>query len=68
MEALRQELQRRQLARAKRAAQHFDIGVSTLWLWAKTRPGFPPPIKAGKGVTLFDIAAIENYLLDGKAA
>ncbi len=50
------------LRRAKPAAQHFDIGVSTLWLWAKSRPGFPKPIRASAGVTLFDVLAIEQYL------
>lgn len=51
--------------RAKGAAQHFKIGSSTLWLWVKTRPGFPQPIKAGPGVTLFDIRAIEVFLRAG---
>jgi hypothetical protein len=31
-------------------------------LWAKTRPGFPKPLKAGEKVTLFDIHAIEDFL------
>jgi len=31
-------------------------------MWAKTRPGFPKPLKAGQKVTLFDIHAIEEYL------
>lgn len=50
------------LMRPKQAAQHFCIGVSTYWLWLKTRPGFPQPIKAGPGVTLVDIDAVEQYL------
>jgi predicted DNA-binding transcriptional regulator AlpA len=49
-------------ARAKAVCNHFQIAKSTLWLWAKTRPGFPPPLKAGEKVTLFDIHAIEDYL------
>lgn len=49
-------------ARAKTASRHFEIARSTLWLWAKTRPGFPQPLKAGKKVTLFDLNAIESYL------
>jgi predicted DNA-binding transcriptional regulator AlpA len=50
------------LRRPKKAAVELDIGVSTLWHWIKTRPGFPAPIKAGPGVTLIDMAATENYL------
>ena len=49
-------------ARAKGASSHFQIAHSTLWLWVKTRPGFPKPIKAGQKVTLFDLNAIEAYL------
>jgi predicted DNA-binding transcriptional regulator AlpA len=49
-------------ARAKAVCCHFQIARSTLWLWAKTRPGFPKPLKAGEKVTLFDIHAIEDYL------
>lgn len=49
-------------ARAKGACQHFQIARSTLWLWVKTRPGFPKPLKAGEKVTLFDIPAIEEFL------
>lgn len=50
-----------QLARPK-AAAYFGIGVSTLWLWAKTREGFPAFIKADPGVTLVDIPATEQFL------
>lgn len=49
-------------ARAKTVCSHFQIARSTLWLWAKTRPDFPKPLKAGEKVTLFDIHAIEDYL------
>lgn len=49
-------------ARAKKAAAHFQISVSTLWGWAKNRTGFPPTLKASKRVTLFDIGAIDAFL------
>lgn len=49
-------------ARAKGASNHFQIARSTLWLWVKTRPGFPKPLKAGEKVTLFDLNAIEEFL------
>lgn len=49
-------------ARAKGACQHFQIARSTLWLWVKTRPGFPKPLKASEKVTLFDLPAIEHFL------
>jgi predicted DNA-binding transcriptional regulator AlpA len=55
-------------ARAKGACNHFQIARSTLWLWAKTRPGFPKPIKAGEKVTLFDIHAIEEFLMANAAS
>ena len=49
-------------ARATGACQHFQIARSTLWLWVKTRPGFPKPLKASERVTLFDLQAIEEFL------
>jgi predicted DNA-binding transcriptional regulator AlpA len=49
-------------ARAKVASAYFQIAVSTLWLWTKSRPGFPQPMHAGARVTLFDLDAIETYL------
>lgn len=50
--------------RAKAASAHFNIAPSTLWHWAKTRRGFPQPLKAGRRVTLFDVQAIERFLRD----
>jgi predicted DNA-binding transcriptional regulator AlpA len=49
-------------ARAKQAAEHFQISRSALWDWVRNRPGFPQPIKAGPRVTLFDLAAIETFI------
>ena len=49
-------------ARPKAVCAHFKIARSTLWQWAKTRQGFPPSLKAGEKVTLFDINAIDAYL------
>ena len=48
--------------RPKQAASYFGIGVSTLWQWLKTRPGFPPAIKAGPRTTLIDVPATAAYL------
>lgn len=48
--------------RAKQAAAHLKINPSTLWDWAKKRPDFPKPVKAGPGVTLFDLNAIDAWL------
>lgn len=33
-------------ARAKGPCSHFQIASSALWLWVKTRPGFPQPLGA----------------------
>lgn len=50
-------------ARARIAAQHLGIGVSTLWLWTKSRPGFPAPIKLGPKVTVFDLDALQAFVV-----
>jgi len=49
--------------RAAGACRHFKIGRSTLWMWVKTWPGFPKPLKASQRVTLFDLTAIEAFLI-----
>lgn len=51
-----------QYCRPKQAAEHLQIAVSTLWVWAKTRGEPFRPIKAGPRVTLFNLDAIEAYL------
>lgn len=48
--------------RAPEASKYFRIGRSTLWLWVKSRPGFPKPYKIGERVTVFDLDEIENFL------
>ena len=49
-------------ARAKAACAHFQIARSTLWLWIKTRKGFPQPLRAGPKVSLHDLNAIDAFL------
>jgi predicted DNA-binding transcriptional regulator AlpA len=56
-----------QYARAKNACAHFGISRSTLWAWSKARKDFPKPLKAGPKTTLFDITAIEVFLLSDAA-
>jgi predicted DNA-binding transcriptional regulator AlpA len=51
-----------QYARAKKAAAHFQISVSSLWSWVKNRDNFPKPLRAGRRTTLFDIGAIDAFL------
>lgn len=53
-------------ARAGKAAQHFGIGESTLWEWAK-RPGFPKPVKMGGRTTLFDLASVARFIAENDA-
>lgn len=48
--------------RPRDVCKYFKISRSTLYLWLKTRQGFPQPIKASEKVTLFDIVAIEAFL------
>lgn len=43
------------------AANFLRIGLSTFWLWAKTRPDFPPIYKIGRGVSLVDEAALSAW-------
>jgi predicted DNA-binding transcriptional regulator AlpA len=51
-----------QYLRPRHAARYFGIGVSTLWLWLKTRPDMPRAIRAGPRTTLIDVPATAAYL------
>lgn len=51
-----------QWERAQEVCEQIKISKSTLWHWAKTVDGFPKPVKAGPRVTLFDLAAINQWL------
>ena len=44
--------------RPRQAAGFLCIGISTFWLWVKTRPDFPAVYKVGRGVSLVDGAAL----------
>lgn len=48
--------------RAKGVCAHFKISRSTLWHWAKTRYGFPQPLRAGEKVRLWNLNSIEDFL------
>ncbi|MFV0601943.1 MAG: helix-turn-helix transcriptional regulator [Brachymonas sp.] len=54
--------------RPRQVCQHLKISNSTLWHWCKTRPDFPKPVKAGERVTLFDLAAINEWLRQQREA
>ena len=50
--------------RAKQLAQHFGIGLSTIWLY--TRQGKITANKISERVTLFDVVEVEKALLGGE--
>lgn len=47
--------------RPKDAANFLQIGLSTLWLWAK-QGKVPPPVKMGGRCTVWRRADLEAYL------
>lgn len=51
------------LTRPKSTAKHFSISLMTLHRWSK-QEGFPQPLRRGQ-VVLYDIAAIEEWLVNG---
>jgi len=48
--------------RPRGVCEYLKIARSTLHNWVKHRHGFPQPVKAGPGVTLFDQAEIDAYM------
>lgn len=48
--------------RPTQAAQKLGIAKTTLYLWARTMPDFPPFKRIGGRVTLVDVDAVQIYL------
>jgi len=48
--------------RPSNAADYLDIGVSTLWRYAKTLPDFPQPIKLSPRCTVFSQSALDAWV------
>jgi len=55
-------MKERKVLRAKEAAHYLQIGLSTVWLYAKQ--GKLTPIKISDRVTVFDIENINNLFKD----
>lgn len=53
--------QTQKFMRAKELARHLNIGLSTVWLFAKQ--GKITPLKISEKVTVFDVLEIEKTLL-----
>lgn len=53
--------------RADELATYLSIGRSTVWLWCKTKPTFPTPIRLSRRVTVFDIKEVRNFVGDDMA-
>ena len=51
--------------RDKEVAVILGCGKSTVWNWAKTRPGFPQPHRDGGRYTYWLRHEVEAYALNG---
>lgn len=52
-----------QRVRTKDLCVLLQVSRTTLWRWSKL-DGFPPPLKCGVGVVLWDAKAIERFWLE----
>ena len=50
-----------QVLRVAGVAKRFQIGISTVWMWSKTRPDFPKPRKLGGRVTVWDVSELDQF-------
>ncbi|TQI77968.1 AlpA family transcriptional regulator [Serratia fonticola] len=48
-------------ARAAAVARFLSVSEATVWRYAK-RPGFPKPVKLSDRATVFDAAAVRQWL------
>lgn len=57
------DLQTKKYMRAKELANHFGVGLSTIWLWNKQ--GKITSKKLSERVTVFEVAEVETSLIGG---
>jgi excisionase family DNA binding protein len=60
LRALGPEIVQRLALRPREAAK--ALGVSEKWLWAATKTGEIPSVKLGKGVVLYPVDLLRDYL------
>lgn len=45
----------------KQVSEILGIGVSTCWLWMKSKPEFPKPMRSGKRYTRWSLKEINGF-------
>lgn len=50
------------LLTAKQVSDELGIGESTVWLWARTKPGFPRAVKLSTRITRWKADEIDAWL------
>ncbi|WP_404298107.1 helix-turn-helix transcriptional regulator [Halomonas sp.] len=53
--------QARTFLTAKQVAARYDVGVATIWRWARARDVFPKPKKLGDNCTRWSLASLERF-------
>ena len=51
-----------QILRAAQLAEKLSISRSTLWRWCKSKAHFPQPKKISKGVTVWFVDEVQEWL------
>lgn len=53
--------------RPAQAAEKLGVSAATVWRWARTKPGFPKPIKLGSHVTVFRESELDAFIISMNA-
>lgn len=48
--------------RPVKAAEKLGVSQATVWRWARTKPGFPKPIKLGPHVTVWRESELDAFI------
>ncbi|MGM0692765.1 MAG: helix-turn-helix transcriptional regulator [Pseudomonadota bacterium] len=46
---------------AKQVATRYEVGIATVWRWARERDDFPKPKKLGDNCTRWSLASLEQF-------
>ena len=49
--------------RVKELATMLSISTATVWRWVQNKKDFPQPIRLSKGITVWSINAVQEWVL-----
>lgn len=56
----------KQFIRVHTVAEMLSVSRSTIWRWVHEKKGFPQPIQLSKGITVWSVEEIQNWVTQNR--